>query len=133
MKKMILVSVLAIGVYQLKAQQLLQTKPADSLSKFEQQDLSNPVLLTQLNPNLNESLALIPGNLSHANLNSETFYSRMPVAVLNGHDNMPVLKHEGTENMPVLIINPVDPIKAQSAQGLPAFKAPVKPSPVPKN
>ncbi|WP_428327362.1 hypothetical protein [Mucilaginibacter sp.] len=118
MKKILLVIVLAAGTYQLKAQQLLQVKPADSLS---QKSIDNYLKL-QIDSSIKllkpEPFALNNSKLSSVNFNID----HMPIAVFDGNDHMPILKTDGHDNMPVLKTNNND--RLQTLPIMPTFKVP---------
>jgi hypothetical protein len=131
MKKILILFILFTGAYQLKAQQLFQAKPADSLSK----NLLDKYLKTKPNDewqllkpqlNLNETLSAL--NTKKFTLNDETFYSRMPVAVLEGYSKMPVVNLGGYSKMPVKRIELCKPTNTgqKSFPGIPAFRNPVQ-------
>jgi hypothetical protein len=124
MKKIILLLVLAIGFSQLKAQQFLPVKPADSttydLNKLLRISPVKPLQLVQPNFNLFQAL--------NNNLTGNTMASidHMPVAVLGGNSKMPIVKLGGYYTMPVKKIGSegVLPGNQNFMPGLPAFKTP---------
>ncbi|MDF2431917.1 MAG: hypothetical protein JWP44_1548 [Mucilaginibacter sp.] len=132
MKKILLVFILTGGFYQLKAQQTAGVKPADSLAKaimgkyVNTQPLNNYQLL---NPGLHINKTLSAVNKQSLSFNNNAFYSRMPVVVLEGHDNMAIARADDHDNMPVLKIDPVNPgsMLQKSLPGLPTFIGPYSP------
>ena len=91
MKKALLILVLATCVSQLKAQQIIPSKPADSLLNFKN-FLTKPGGLNQLNKlnSVNMNANKIASNIDH-----------MPIAALDGDSKMPVKKIGGYYAMPV--------------------------------
>jgi hypothetical protein len=93
MKKIILALILSAGFCQLKAQQLLKTKPDSALSNglnnYFKPNTKNSLnqLLTQLEAggplNNLKTAGLISGNI--------TVYNNMPVVKTKGYDNMPIV------------------------------------------
>ena len=120
MKKVLLLLMVTCGIYQVRAQQSLQHKPADSLSKMP--DLYfNPKSFNQFQmyqPKLNFNEALTKANISNVD--------HMPLVVLNGNSKMPVVKLGGYYTMPVKKIGTeeVIPVNESALFGLPTFKTP---------
>lgn len=139
MKKLIFVFILTGSIYQLKAQRIVGVKTTDTIAKtimvnrFKLQPLNNYQLL---NPGLNLNKTLSAVNAQSLSYNNNAFYSRMPVVVLEGHDNMPIAKADDFDNMPVLKIDLINPdiLLKKSLSGLPTFIGPYSPMvPVQKN
>lgn len=107
MKKLLLSLIILTGASQLKAQQL-NVKPSDPLLfkspkdlSLEQFKLGDSTLFKDFsNLPKAQQLAALP-NLG--DINSNLFYSNMPVAKLSGNiDHMPIIKPEGNiDRMPV--------------------------------
>lgn len=120
MKKIIVLFILISGACQLRAQQSLQLKPADSLlnnlDKHLKKKPGDQFLLFQSGLNLNESLSKI--NISTVD--------QMPVIALNGDSKMLVVKIGGYYTMPVKRIGNEDtsPGNENFLFGLPTFKTP---------
>jgi hypothetical protein len=120
MKKIILLFALISGVYQLKAQQSLLLKPADSLlsspDKYLEIKPGDQFHLFQPNLNLNEILSKV--NISTVD--------HMPVIALADNSKMPVAKIGGYYTMPVKRIGSEDasPGNENFLFGLPTFKTP---------
>jgi hypothetical protein len=126
MKKVIFAFILIMGAFQLKAQSLFQVKSSDSLSNklFDKYFNMKPAeKLTLLQPRLNSKELLNGNDLKNTVSYDEVFYSRMPVAVLQGYDKMPVVVLEGYSKMPVKKIDTDDPLDTakKSLSGVPAF------------
>jgi hypothetical protein len=117
MKKILLLFMLILGAFQLKAQQLFQVNPADSLldKYFKAKPNELQLLQPQLNPN--EILSALNTNI----FETGNIIDYMPVAVLEGYSKMPIVKLGGYYTMPVK--------KIDDAEQLKAFQfAPLKPS-----
>jgi hypothetical protein len=132
MKKLILAIILMGGAYQLKAQQLFNVKPADTaltnLQKSIQVQIDKQLNAGSgfYNPKIDQVIAI--------NSTKEIFYQKIPVAVLEGHDNMPVAKPQGASKMPVLLINPVDTtVSVKPFKDPQFFYTPAKLYPFPQN
>lgn len=101
MKKSLLVLVLIAAFCQVKAQQLLPVKPADSLKNdllekyFKTTPGSQPQLF-QLQTNPTENLALLNASVKVSSTD------HMPIAFLQGYSKMPLLKLGGNSKMPVV-------------------------------
>ena len=124
MKKLIVIFILFAGAYQLKAQQLFQAKPADSLSN---KLLDNYLKIKPNNPW--QPLLNPNGALSVVNTKSfgiESVFDHMPVVVLEGYSKMPVVKLGGYYTMPIKRMDDEGhSLNLQkSLPGLPAFKSP---------
>jgi len=111
MKKILLLVILMAGVYQLKAQNLLPFKPADTLlvKKFSVKPSDSLTKLwtplSKLNGlNIFKSNGLNAGQLN--NLASISIYhspvDHMPIAWFSGDSKMPIYKLQGNSNMPVI-------------------------------
>jgi hypothetical protein len=101
MKKALLVAFIVAAISQVKAQQLLNVKPSDSLKNnlFEQYFKVQPQnqlpwALPQLN--LSKTSTTFDGNVKISP------YDHMPIAFLQGNSKMPVVKSAGSYKMPVL-------------------------------
>jgi hypothetical protein len=117
MKKTILLFILISAACQLRAQQSLQVKPADSLSNnFFKLKPGDRFQLFQPNLNLNEILSKV--NISAVD--------QMPVIALADNSKMPVAKIGGYYTMPVKRIGSEDasPGNENFLFGLPTFKTP---------
>jgi len=120
MKKLLLLFILIIGACQLRAQQSLLLKPADSLSnnmdKYLKIKPGDQFQLFQPMLNLSESL-------SKVNIGS---VDSMPIIALAGNSKMPVAKIGGYYTMPVKKIGSEDasPGNENFLFGLPMFKTP---------
>jgi hypothetical protein len=101
MKKILLLFILFIGVFQLKAQQLFQVKPTDNLTNnllgkyFQIKPGEWQLLQPQLN--INEVLSAI----NTQKLETVHIADHMPIAVLAGYSKMPIVKLGGYYTMPV--------------------------------
>ena len=103
MRKFVLIPLLAAGVFQLKAQQIVPSKPADSLLNYKN-FLTKPGSLNQLynlnKPNVaNMNKRLVVSTIDHMPVAVLSGYSKMPVAKLGGYYTMPV-KKIGSEDVP---------------------------------
>src|SRR6185503_1017558 len=100
MKKSLLVLVLTAVFCQVKAQQLFQSKPADSLKNTLLQKYFNIAPGSQPQ---SFQLRTIPLE-SLASVNTDVkpdSYDHMPIAFLQGNSKMPVVKPGGNDKMPV--------------------------------
>ena len=117
MKKIILLFILINGACQLRAQQSLPLKPADSLSN-----------------SLDKYLKIMPGDLFQPKLNPGEVLGKvnisavdhMPVIALADNSKMPVAKIGGYYTMPVKRIGSEEasPGNENFLFGLPMFKTP---------
>jgi hypothetical protein len=120
MKKIILLFILIIGACQLRAQQSLLLKPADSLlnnpDKYFNIKPSNQFQLFQPWLNLSESLSKV--NISAVD--------HMPAIALAYNAKMPVAKIGGYYTMPAKKIGSEDALPGNESFlfGLPTFKTP---------
>jgi len=101
MRKFVLIPLLAAGVFQLKAQQIAPSKPADSLLNYKN-FLTKPGSMNQLyklnKPNVaNMNKRLVVSNIDHMPIAALEGYSKMPVAKLDGYYTMPIKKIGGEE------------------------------------
>ena len=120
MKKIVLLCLVVFSACELKAQQLLPLKPADTALQFY------------------KPLPVLAGNSIQLNLQKLNFYQplqnvalqqvavntdRMPVAVLEGNSKMPVIKPGGFYTMPVIRPGSTEimPLQQSILPGLPAI------------
>ena len=119
MKKIVLLCLVVFSACELKAQQLMPLKPADTVLQF------------------NKMLPVLPGNSIQLNQQKLNFYQplqnialqqvavntyRMLVAVLEGNSKMPVVKIGGFYTMPVIRPGSTEiiPLQQNILPGLPA-------------
>ena len=122
MKELLIATVVVCCSAQLKAQQLF-SKPGESrlsdLSKTFPNSKSNDSIMAKKYFSLpkTEPLALL-AQLSKNNSNTQVFYSRMPVAKIDGGSKMPTVK-PGDSNMnytmQVKKYKVIDPLAAKEA------------------
>jgi len=121
MKKKLLLLIFICGIYQLKAQDVLGVKPADSISNnfFKVKPRSK---LQLFNPQLNFNRAL--NNTTVNNLLSNV--DHMPVIALAGNSKMPIKKIGGYYTMPVKRMGSEGQLPGGQNffPGMPVFKTP---------
>jgi hypothetical protein len=108
MKKFLIIMLIGCGAVQSKAQNLMQIKPLDSL-------LIKPKSNNQfeaLNKKLQQQLLQLPAQkLNNLQLlaSNEQFYSRMPVADLNGTtEKMPIVDLNNQSIKPLIRVKKID-------------------------